>query len=75
MDLNKYYQIISITRSNFSSNLNATIVTERESLMAYLNGLLSSSIHLQAGDITKAAIHCNSLIDSIEAKYFYILAE
>jgi hypothetical protein len=74
MDLNKY-QMISITPSNFLSNLNATIVTERESMVAYLNGLLPSSIHLQARDITKAAIHCNSLIGSIEAKYFYILAE
>jgi hypothetical protein len=66
-------QPASIKLNYLSSNLNAAIVTERESLMAYLNGLLPSSIHLQAGDVTKPAVYY--LIGYIESKYFYILAD
>ena len=37
--------------------LNSTIFSQRESLMAYVNDLLSSAIHLQSRDFTDRAIH------------------
>ena len=38
--------------------------------MAYINGLFSSLVDLQARNVTKATVYC--LFGSIEAKYYYI---